>query len=460
MAHDPLAWIDGELGRLDDAGLRRNLAVREGPQSARIVIDRKQLINFGCNDYLGLAADERVIAAAIDATRKEGWGSGASPLVSGRSEVHATLERRLAEFEGTEAALVFPSGFAANAAIIPALVEDEDAIFCDAKNHASLIDGCRLSKSARFVYPHGDCAALENLLHSAVRFRRRLIVSDTLFSMDGDVAPLAELAELAHRHDAMLMVDEAHATGVFGEKGRGVVEMLDAEEREVRSEERTAVTRVPLASPVFDKEQQVAMPVSQERASLHPITSPLESATLCPSARPWHEIALAAASGTRARHDRVHIRVGTLSKALGSSGGFVCGRRSLVDWLANRARSYVFSTAQPAATSAAAIAALEIIRNEPHRRERLLACASELRFRLQDQGWDTGQSESQIIPIAVGDATLTMELAGRLREAGFFVPGIRPPSVPEGESLLRISLCFHHTAEMIDGLIRALGRLR
>ncbi len=248
MARDPLAWIDGALGRLDDAGLRRHLSVREGPQSARVVIDGEKLINFGCNDYLGLAADERVIAAAVDVTQREGWGSGASPLVSGRSQAHATLERRLAEFEGAEAALVFPSGFAANAGIIPALVEDEDAIFGDAKNHASLIDGCRLSKAARFVYPHGDCDALEKLLQSADRFRRRLIVTDTLFSMDGDLAPLAELAELAHKYDAMLMVDEAHATGVFGENGRGVVELVVAgcgmrdagEERGAKSGQRAA----------------------------------------------------------------------------------------------------------------------------------------------------------------------------------------------------------------------------
>jgi 8-amino-7-oxononanoate synthase len=401
MTRNPLAWIDSELGRLEHAGLRRRLAVRAGPQTAHAVIDGKELVNFGCNDYLGLAADERLITAAARAAQREGWGSGASPLVSGRGQSHAELELRLAEFEGAEAALVFPSGFAANAGIIPALVEDEDAIFGDAKNHASLIDGCRLAKATRFIYPHGDCAALEKLLQSAERFRRRLIVSDTLFSMDGDLAPLAELAELAHQYDAMLMVDEAHATGVFGANGRGVVEHVGS----------------------------VAFFSSAKK-------------------------------GTDPLHDRVHIRVGTLSKALGSGGGFVCGRRSLIDWLANRARSYVFSTAQPAATSAAAIAALEIVRSEPHRRERLLARATELRFRLQDQGWSTGPSESQIIPIAVGDAKLTMELAGRLREAGFFVPGIRPPSVSDGESLLRISLCFHHTAEMIEGLVAALGRLR
>ncbi|HEY3391937.1 MAG TPA: 8-amino-7-oxononanoate synthase [Lacipirellulaceae bacterium] len=420
MPHDPLAWIDVELGRLDRAGLRRRLAMRQGRQTARIVINGRELINFGCNDYLGLAADERLIAAATRAAEREGWGSGASPLVSGRSESHAALERELAEFEATEAALVFPSGFAANAGIIPALVEDEDAIFGDAKNHASLIDGCRLSKATRFIYPHGDCAALEKLLQSADRFRRRLIVTDTLFSMDGDLAAVAELAELARKYDAMLMVDEAHATGVFGENGRGVAELQDAGCR--------------------------MRDAGKERGASE---AGFDAIAGLPSSAPFSDF-----------HERVHIRVGTLSKALGSGGGFVCGRRSLIDWLANRARSYVFSTAQPPATSAGALAALEIVRTEPHRRERLLASALELRFRLQDQGWDTGRSESQIIPIAVGDAKLTMELAGRLREAGFFVPGIRPPSVPEGESLLRISLCFHHTAEMVDGLVGALGRLR
>jgi 8-amino-7-oxononanoate synthase len=395
MHQDPLAWIDTELAHLERAGLRRRLAVRSGPQTARVVIDGKQLVNFGCNDYLGLAADQRLIAAAAEAAQREGWGSGASPLVSGRSESHAALERRLAEFEGTQAALVFPSGFAANAGIIPALVEDEDAIFGDAKNHASLIDGCRLSKAARFVYPHGDCAALEQLLQNAHRFRRRLIVSDTLFSMDGDLARLAQLADLAHKYDAMLMVDEAHATGVFGTNGRGV---------------------------------------AAERAT--------------------------AATAPAVVHDRVHVRVGTLSKALGSGGGFVCGSQSLIDWLANRARSYVFSTSQPPATSAAASAAIDIVEAEPERRGRLLANAADLRFRLQNQGWDTSRSASQIIPIVIGDADETMRLAGRLREAGFFLPGIRPPSVPEGESMLRISLCVHHTPEMIDALVAALGGLR
>jgi 8-amino-7-oxononanoate synthase len=361
--------------------------VRRGKQSARVVVDGRELVNFGSNDYLGLAADERLIAAARAASEREGWGGGASPLVSGRGEAQSELERRLAELEETEAALVFPSGFAANAGVIPALVEESDAVFGDAKNHASLIDGCRLSKAARFVYPHADCEALEKLLRDAGRYRRRLIVSDTLFSMDGDLAPLARLVELAERFDAMLMVDEAHATGVFGPRGSGVVEHFGL-------------------------------------------------------------------------HARVHVRVGTLSKALGSGGGFVCGRRPLIDWLANRARTYVFSTAQPAGTHAAAVAALDIVIGEPQRRTQLLERAANLRTRLKEQGWDTAQSESQIIPLVVGNAGRAMRLAAELREAGYFVPGIRPPSVPEGQSLLRVSLCYHHTPEAIDGLLHQLARLR
>jgi 8-amino-7-oxononanoate synthase len=410
-ARDPLAWIDNELDRLERAGLRRHLAVRHGPQSVRIDLNGRALINFGCNDYLGLASDERLIEAARSATERQGWGSGASPLVSGRSEFHAELERQLAAFEGTEAALVFPSGYAANAGTIPALVDEGDAIFGDAMNHASLIDGCRLSKAKRFIYPHADCDALEAMLRSAAKFRRRLIVTDTLFSMGGDIAPLDRLAKLAEEYDAMLMVDEAHATGVFGQHGRGIAELA------------------------FSRDAPA------ERDEVGP-----------------------------------HIRVGTLSKALGASGGFVCGRQSLIDWLANVARTYFFSTAQPAATCAAALAALGIIRHEPHRRKELLERAAKLRLRLSEQGRNVfpplpsgeGRGEgfpeevmiSQIIPLIIGDPNQTMRIAEQLRDAGYFSPGIRPPSVPAGQSLLRLSLCYHHTAEMIDGLVEQLALLK
>jgi 7-keto-8-aminopelargonate synthetase-like enzyme len=231
------------------------------------------------------------------------------------------------------------------------------------------------------------------LLRDAGHYRRRLIVSNSLFSMTGELAPLVELAELAERYDAMLAVDEAHAVGVFGTHGRGVVEHL------VSSIE-------------------------------HP------------------------ASG------RVHVRIGALSKAIGSGGGFVCGSRPLVDWLANRVRSYVFSTAQPAATSAAAIAALDVVEQEPHRRQELLRRAADFRARLHELGWNTGPSASQIIPIVIGAPNETMRIAAGLREAGFFVPGIRPPSVPPGESLLRLTLCYHHTPAMVEGLLEALATLQ
>jgi 8-amino-7-oxononanoate synthase len=361
----------------------RTLATRESPQGSVISLGGKELINFGANDYLGLANDDRLKTAAREAIEREGFGAGASPLITGRSALHAALERRLAEFEGAEAALVFASGFAANVGTIAALVDRGDCVFADQKNHASLIDGCRLSRAEIHVYRHGDTEDLAELLRSHGDARRRLIVTDSLFSMDGDFAPLREIAELADRYDCMLLVDEAHATGVFGPRGRGICEDLGVE-------------------------------------------------------------------------DQVHARIGTLSKALGCAGGFVAGSRKLIAWLVNRARPYVFSTAHPAANAAAALAALEIVERDPQRRNTLLARAEALRTELIQQGCNIGHSESQIIPIRIGAPERTMQLAMRLREQGLLVPGIRPPSVPDGESLLRISLSYEHTPAMIVQLVNAL----
>ncbi|MEM8864021.1 MAG: 8-amino-7-oxononanoate synthase [Planctomycetota bacterium] len=386
---NPLGWIDEQLAQLDKQGLRRVLATRDGSQAAVTEVDGRRLVNFSANDYLGLAADPRLQAAAREATETAGWGSGASPLVTGRSTWHQRLERRLAEFEGAEATLLFPSGFAANAGVIPALVDEGDALFGDAKNHASIIDGCRLSRADRFVYPHNDADALARLLREQTGYRRRLIVTDSLFSMDGDIAPLDRLAELAVEHNAMLLVDEAHATGVWGPTGRGVVEHFAAQ------------------TPIVEQ--------------------------------------------------AVTVRIGTLSKALGSHGGFVSGSQALIDWLANRARSYVFSTAAPAALAAAGLAGLDAAEQEPDRRIELLARAERLRQWLNKAGFDTGASVSQIVPVRLGDPNQTMQLAAMLREAGLLVPGIRPPSVPEGESLLRVSLCHGHTDEdcrrLVDTLV-------
>ena len=387
---NPFSWIVARSDALSAQGLRRTLLDRDSAQSSRIRIDGREYVNFSSNDYLGLANDARIRAAVMDALAGFGWGSGASPLVTGHSQLHAQLEMRLAEFEETESALLFPTGFAANAGVIPALVDAGSTIFSDSKNHASIIDGCRLSAATVQVYPHKDMEALEHLLggHRAQFPEGRLfIVSDTLFSMDGDLANVPRLVELAESFGAMLMLDEAHATGVFGRAGRGVCEHFEVE------------------SPVI-------------------------------------------------------LRTGTLSKSMGSLGGFVVSTASVVDWLVNRSRSFGFSTAAPGAVCAAGLAALELFVQEPFRRTRLLERAARLRMRLRESGWNLGSSESQIIPLYIGRATATMEMAERLKAAGLFVPGIRPPSVPEGESLLRISLCYDHDDEMVERLINALNEAR
>jgi 8-amino-7-oxononanoate synthase len=340
-------------------------------------------VNFSSNDYLGLANDPRITGALARGIETEGWGSGASPLVTGRGAAHARLESAVADFEQTEAALLFPTGFAANAGTIPALVGRGDAVFSDAKNHASIVDGCRLSGAQVVVYNHTDVDDLRGKLAEAKNLNRKLIVTDGLFSMDGDFAPLDQIAAVASESGAMLMVDEAHATGVIGRHGRGVCEHF-----------------------------QVDAAVS--------------------------------------------IRVGTFSKALGSQGGFVVGQRRVIEWLRNRARAYVFSTAAPGAVAVAGTAALEIVRAEPRRRETLLRQAAELRDQLRAAGCDVGQSCSQIIPVILGDARRAIMASQQLRQAGMLVPAIRPPSVPAGESLLRISLSYFHTAEMIAQLATAL----
>jgi 8-amino-7-oxononanoate synthase len=385
--HRWLAWIEEELTSIQKKGLRRRLLVREGPLLPQISVNGCELIHFASNDYLGLAVDPQLKAAVVAAVEGCGWGSGASPLVLGHCEFHERLEQRIAQFEGTEAALVFASGFAANAGTVAALVGTGDVVFSDRNNHASLLDGCRLSRADVRTYPHGDWQTLSRLLDRRGSYRRRLIVTDSLFSMDGDLAPLAELADLAEHHEAMLLIDEAHATGVFGSRGRGVAEHLGVEER-------------------------------------------------------------------------IPVRVGTLSKALGGVGGFVAGSRTLVEWLVNRSRPYVYSTASPAAAAAAALAALDVVEHQPQRRTALLQRASELRARLAEQGWNTGRSASQIIPIVVGDPQRAVAMAAALRQQGLFVPAIRPPTVPEGQACLRISLTYAHTPEMIERLLAALGELR
>ncbi|HCK40212.1 MAG TPA: 8-amino-7-oxononanoate synthase [Planctomycetaceae bacterium] len=383
---ESLDWIDEELHQLQQCNLLRELPQPLRTQGARIELAGRQLINFASNDYLGLAADERLTQAAIRACEQHGIGRGASPLVCGRSEIHAQLEARLAHFLQTEAALLFSSSFAANAGIIPALVDRDDAIYGDAKNHASIIDGCRLSRAEKHVYPHTDMDALEEMLRNSKSYRRRLIVTDTLFSMDGDLAPLPQIVELANKYQAMLMLDETHAIGVFGSQGRGVAEHFAVEKY-------------------------------------------------------------------------ANLRIGTFGKALGAAGGFVCGQASLVKWLANRARTYVFSTAHPAAISAAAYEALNIVAAESSQRQALLNQADTLRQRLQQLGWNTGKSGGQIIPLLIGAPRQAVQISQNLLQLGIWLPAIRPPSVPPKESLLRLGLTAAHTDEMLEKFLAALQKV-
>ncbi|MCA9152532.1 MAG: 8-amino-7-oxononanoate synthase [Planctomycetales bacterium] len=387
MTFDPLAWLPEALQQLERDNLRRQPAIRGSAQGPKIVMDAGERINFGSNDYLGLSADPRLATAVAQSLKRFGWGSGASPLITGRSAPQAELERHLAALKQTEAALVFPSGFAANAGTLGCLAGPDDVILSDAKNHASLIDGCRLSRATVRVYRHLDVTDLRAQLTDCSSYRRRLIVTDSLFSMDGDMAPLPTLVELAEQHEALLVVDEAHATGVFGTRGSGLCEMMRIE-------------------------------------SLVP------------------------------------VRIGTLSKAIGSIGGFVAGSKLLIDWLFNRARSYVFSTALPAACHAASLTALKIIRDEPQRRALLLETQRRLREELSGQGWQIVPGDSQIIPVRIGEPAATMRLAQMLSERGLLVPGIRPPTVPAGESLLRISLCATHSQQQIERLVAAMKDAR
>jgi glycine C-acetyltransferase/8-amino-7-oxononanoate synthase len=366
--------IAERLQELRDKGLHRRLRLIEGPQGPRVLLDGRPVLLLCSNNYLGLADAPGVRAAAAEAAMRWGAGAGASRLICGNMEPHRELERRLAAFKGYESALLFGSGYLANTGTIATLTGRGEAIFSDELNHASIVDGCRLSRAETFVYRHLDLEHLEWCLRRAGG-RASLIVSDGLFSMDGDAAPIAELWELARRHGCRLMIDEAHATGALGPGGRGTV-------------------------------------------------------------------AAAGLSG------EVDVVIGTLGKALGSYGAYVCAEERLVDYLLNGARPFVFSTAPPPPAVAAALAALEELEESPQLVERLHANAGVLVEALADHGLATG-SRTQIVPLRVGDAGTTMRLCEALLERGAFAQGIRPPTVPAGTSRLRLSvMASHQPAEL------------
>jgi glycine C-acetyltransferase/8-amino-7-oxononanoate synthase len=382
--------ISERLAELESSGLRRRLRLVEGPQGPQVVLDGRPVLLLCSNNYLGLADHPRLRQAAADAALTLGTGAGASRLISGTMSIHAELESRLAEFKGTEAALLFGSGYLANTGTIAALAQRGEVVFSDELNHASIIDGCRLAGADTFVYRHADTEHLEWGLRRTAG-RAALIATDGVFSMDGDIAPLAELTDLARRHDCRLLVDEAHATGCIGPGGRG-------------------------------------------------------------------SVAAAGLSG------EIDVIVGTLGKALGGYGAYVCGSAETMDFLVNSARPFIFSTAPPPPVVAAAGAALDILIESPERVERLGQNAAALREGLRAEGFEPMGSETQIVPLLVGEADDAMALCERLLAEGVFAQAIRPPTVPPGTCRLRLTTMathrvadLRHAASLIGGAARDLG---
>ncbi len=382
------AWdLDAELAALDAAHLRRRRRVVQAYDGARLRVDGRALLAFCSNDYLGLAQHPALVDAAREALARWGVGATASPQVCGHSAAHEQLERELAAFVDMPRALYFYAGFPANVGIVPALVGRGDAVFSDALNHACLIDGARLSRADIAVYPHRDVAALERLLAGSSA-RRRLIVTDAVFSMDGDIAPLRELLALAHAHDALLLIDDAHGFGVLGDGGRGSAEAYA------------------LRSPRL-------------------------------------------------------VYMATLGKAAGVSGAFVAGTDTVVETILQRARSYTFATAAPPLIAETLRAALRVIAAEGWRRDRLRALVARLRAAAGalPPGWTLADSVTPIQPLLIGDNAATLEAMAALWEQGFWVPAIRPPTVPAGTARLRLSLSAAHELADVDRLLQALARL-
>ena len=386
-----MAALGEQLGRdldeIRDAGLWRELREIESAQATRITFGGREFINFSSNDYLGLAAHPAIGRAACEAVEQFGVGSGASRLICGSLQPHHELEAALAKWFDTEAALVFSTGFAAAQGMLTSLLGQGDVVIIDKKAHASMIDAARLSGVTMRTFRHNDLENLEKLLQWAADRRGRVLVAtETVFSMDGSRAPLAGIVKLKERYGAWLMLDEAHAVGLYGAHGQG----------------------------------------------------------------------LAAADGLGAR---IEIRMATLGKAVGAAGGFICGSRQLVDLLVNKARSFIFSTAPSPAVSAAARAGVELIQGAEGEtlREQLWQRVNELRRGVESLGWKTPAEPSAILPLILGGEDKAIAAMERLREAGFFIPAIRYPTVPRNKARLRVTLTANHTAENIQQLVNALG---
>jgi glycine C-acetyltransferase len=386
-ATNPLSYLGDQLEGWRQAGTFQRLRVLESACEPMARFDGREVINLASNNYLGLADHPKLVEAAIAATKKYGAGSGAVRTISGTMSIHMELERHIAQFKHTEACVVFQSGFAANAGTVSAILTPEDHIISDALNHASIIDGCRLSKAKIHVFAHKDTAGARKILEDlSGAAGRKLLITDGVFSMDGDIGPLPALVEIAEAHGAIMMIDDAHSSGVLGKNGRGTVDHFGL-------------------------------------------------------------------------HGRVDIQVGTLSKAVGVLGGYVCGSRDLIEFLYHRARPFLFSTSHPPGVAAACLAAFEILENEPGRIEKLWDNTRHFKAALKSAGFDTGESETPIIPIMVGEAKMAHAFSAALFENGLFATGIGFPTVPEGKARVRTIVTATHTREMLDRAAEILSRV-
>lgn len=378
---DKLAWIEDELRALHEQGLYNTIRTIGSAQGAWLVVDGRRVLNFCSNNYLGFANHPRLKEAATRAIEKYGVGPAAVRSIAGTLDLHLELEERLARFKGTEAAISFQSGFNANLATIPALIGKEDVIFSDELNHASIIDGCRLSGGRIIRYAHNDPEDLERQISQATGYRRAIIVTDGVFSMDGDIAPLPAICEVAERHNLILMVDDAHGEGVLGRGGRGIVDHFGL-------------------------------------------------------------------------HGRVDIEVGTLSKAFGVVGGYVAGKKTIVEWLRQRGRPFLFSSAVTAADTAACIAAVDVLEESTELVDRLWENTRYFKREMQRLGFDTGKSETPITPVMLGEAHVAQQFSRRLFEEGLFAMAVTYPTVPRGKARIRVMVSATHTRDDLD---RALG---
>ncbi|MDR7418525.1 MAG: glycine C-acetyltransferase [Armatimonadota bacterium] len=381
----PLGFLDDELRELRAQGLWRWPRVLEGPQDPVARYDGREVVNLCSNNYLGLATHPALKAAALEAVATYGVGSGAVRTIAGNMAIHQQLEAELAAFKRTEAVLLFQSGFTANAGTVSAVLGKDDVVVSDELNHASIIDGCRLSGADKKIFPHKDVAAARRLLAESRGARRVLLITDGVFSMDGDIAPLPDLVAAAEEFGAIMMVDDAHASGVVGRAGRGTVDHFDL-------------------------------------------------------------------------HGRVHIQVGTLSKAFAGLGGYVAGSRSLIDYLMHRARPLLFSTSHPPSVAASALAAVRLVQQEPGLIARLWENTRFFKDGLRRLGFDTGFSETPITPVIVGDEHRAMELSDLLFDAGVFALGIAFPTVPRGRARVRTIVTAAHEREHLERALDAFAR--